>query len=101
MNKNILKHLLVIFVLFSTIIASAQEFRKDKQVYTVGTEPHATTHFTFADKEAALKGDHKNSPYYKSLDGNWKFNWAKDVADKPTDFYKTTFDDSSWKLDSS
>lgn len=88
---------LLFLTFFSCSLIYAQEFRKDKQVYTVGTEPHATTNFTFADKESALKGDYKNSPYYKSLDGDWKFNWAKDVTDKPIDFYKTTFDDHKWK----
>ncbi|MGY6649539.1 glycoside hydrolase family 2 TIM barrel-domain containing protein [Wenyingzhuangia sp. IMCC45574] len=91
------KIILLIFSFISYTLVHAQEFRKDKQVYTVGTEPHATTHFVYADASSALKGDYKSSPYYKSLDGDWKFKWSKDVANKPTDFHKTTFNDSAWK----
>ncbi|MDQ8202166.1 glycoside hydrolase family 2 TIM barrel-domain containing protein [Pelagicoccus sp. SDUM812003] len=31
-----------------------------------------------------------------SLDGKWKFHWAKDPASRPTDFYQTDFDVSAW-----
>ncbi|NIJ43755.1 beta-galactosidase [Wenyingzhuangia heitensis] len=97
MNKKRSQLTVIILALFTILLANAQEFRKDKQVYTVGTEPHVTTHFVYSDSLAAIKGNYKNSPYYKSLDGSWKFHWVQDASQKPTDFYKTTFNDKDWK----
>ena len=31
-----------------------------------------------------------------SLNGTWKFNFSETVQERPTDFYKNGFDDSSW-----
>lgn len=37
------------------------------------------------------------SPFFISLNGNWKFNWVKKPADRPKDFYKMDFKDDNWK----
>lgn len=36
------------------------------------------------------------SPYYLSLNGDWKFNWVKNPDNRPIDFYKPDFDISQW-----
>jgi beta-galactosidase len=38
----------------------------------------------------------RESENYKSLNGDWKFNWVRKPADRPMDFYRTDFDDSNW-----
>ena len=45
--------------------------------------------------ESAL-GKMEDSPYYKTLNGNWKFNWVKKPADRPINFYLKNFNFSSW-----
>ncbi|MDC0584800.1 DUF4981 domain-containing protein [Bacteroidales bacterium] len=95
MYKNKLLSLSILVALIA-LNASAQEFWKDKQVYTVGTEPHACTHHVFADKESAVQGNYEDSPYFKSLAGDWKFNWAETPADKPKDFHLPTFGVDDW-----
>ncbi len=92
-----INRLILVLLLIPSLVLNAQEFWKDKQVYTVGTEPHATTHYVFPDVESALQGDYKKSSYFQSLDGDWKFNWTKNSSEKPTDFYKIAYDDSNWK----
>ncbi len=52
--------------------------------------------FTFQDMESARKVLPENSQYWKSLDGNWKFNWVKEPSLRPTDFFKPNFDVSGW-----
>jgi len=37
-----------------------------------------------------------DSSFYKSLNGNWKFNWVRKPSDRPKDFYKAEYDDSLW-----
>ena len=96
MNKKIFTLLMLLFALISWN-GNSQEFWKDKQVYTFGTQPHACTHHIFADTESALKGDYKSSPYYKSLAGDWKFNWVETPEDKPEGFQNPNFSVDDWK----
>ena len=59
-------------------------------------EPAHNTLIPYPDIETAIGGT-KISPYFKWLNGNWKFNWVKKPADRPIDFYKVDFDISNWK----
>ncbi len=59
-------------------------------------EPHATL-LPYAEASQALEGTREASPYFLSLNGPWKFNWAKDPSERPADFYKPEFDASGWK----
>jgi len=76
--------------------SSAQNFHEDSQVYTVGTLPHSCTHIPYPDVESALKGSFEASSYYKSLNGNWAFNWVPKPDEKPVDFFKPDFVDTAW-----
>ena len=41
--------------------------------------------------------DHPTTaPWYRSLNGRWKFRWSPRPADRPADFYRNDFDDSAW-----
>ena len=59
--------------------------------------PGHTTYIPYATQKQALDDIAENSPYYKSLNGKWKFNWVNSPANRPADFYKTNFDTSNWK----
>lgn len=48
------------------------------------------------DKKAIYNQDYKNSPYYASLNGTWKFNWVKNPDTRPVDFYKTNYSVDNW-----
>ena len=37
------------------------------------------------------------TPYKISLNGEWKFNWVGDPTRRPTDFWKTDFNDLRWR----
>jgi len=50
----------------------------------------------FDNEIDAKTKDIKDSPYYKSLNGTWKFNWVRKPADRPLEFYKNDFDISGW-----
>ncbi|GHT58004.1 beta-galactosidase [Bacteroidia bacterium] len=51
----------------------------------------------FATSQQALSGIRENSPWYVSLNGNWKFHWVPRPEERPVDFYRTDFNDTSWK----
>jgi beta-galactosidase len=59
-------------------------------------EPARATFFPFADRASALSRDPDRSPFVRSLNGTWRFNWVSDPADRPDDFFRTGFDDSAW-----
>ncbi len=69
----------------------------DITVLTVGTEkPHATM-MVYPTRALALTADRAKSPYFKLLNGTWKFHWVNRPADRPVDFYKPDFSDAAWK----
>jgi beta-galactosidase len=51
----------------------------------------------FPSVETALRGNRESSPYWKSLNGDWKFNWVGKPSDRPIDFFQPSFDDSKWR----
>ncbi|MCT4648239.1 MAG: DUF4981 domain-containing protein [Carboxylicivirga sp.] len=44
----------------------------------------------------AGKFSKQTSPWYHSLNGQWKFSWAKNAAERPVDFYKSDYNDTDW-----
>jgi beta-galactosidase len=89
------------FVALLALIASAATAVEwnDLNVLQINREqPHATM-MAFPDAKAALKAgpDRTQSPWFQSLNGEWKFNWVKKPADRPVDFYKPEFSVDSWK----
>lgn len=71
----------------------------DLQVNAVNRFATHTDFFAFAPFEnlRGTKFDMKKSANYLSLDGDWKFNWVENADQRPTDFFRTDFDDSQWK----
>ncbi len=59
-------------------------------------EPAHCTLIPYSNREVAKKGAREESGYYKSLNGDWKFNWVSKPADRPQDFFKPDFNVSEW-----
>ncbi len=70
---------------------------EDPAVFHINTEPPHSTYTPFADVRSAKELSPDKSPYYKSLNGTWKFNWVKKPADRPKDFYKQEYNVTGWK----
>ena len=56
-----------------------------------------STMYSYPDVDSALANDREKSPYFKLLNGNWKFSFADTPAGAIKDFHKTDFDSSDWK----
>ncbi len=69
---------------------------ENEQVIGINKLPPRATSLPFADRESAIANVAESSPYYQNLNGTWKFNWAKDPASRPADFYRDDFDVSGW-----
>jgi beta-galactosidase len=66
-------------------------------VFARNTEPPHATFYPLADEAAALAGKQSESPWVKSLNGNWKFRWSKTVDGRPKDFFKSNYDVTGWE----
>ena len=73
----------------------AQEWN-DLAVLQINREqPHATM-MVYPEAQSALAYDRTTSPWFSSLNGEWKFNWVKGPAERPVDFHKPSYDLSNW-----
>lgn len=69
----------------------------DPSVVSIGTEkPHATM-MVYPTALLAKIGDRTRSPWFKSLNGDWKFHGAMRPADRPLEFYREDFSDTAWR----
>lgn len=77
---------------------------ENETIFGVNKEVGHVTYIPYPNTESLKKDPHSSqpwiqsaSPYYLSLNGNWKFNWVKQPSDRPIDFYKTDYNVSAWK----
>ncbi len=85
------KFLLSIIVLFLIASLSAQTFTEwqDPKVFEVNKlYPRANIP---QNNEYII-----NSSFFENLDGQWKFFYVPNADERPTDFFKTDYDDSGW-----
>ncbi|MGB6866129.1 MAG: glycoside hydrolase family 2 TIM barrel-domain containing protein, partial [Candidatus Aminicenantaceae bacterium] len=54
------------------------------------------TYIPYADEESALENHPKESPFYKSLNGVWKFNWVRKPSERPEGFFKEEYVVNHW-----
>jgi beta-galactosidase len=89
-----------ITLLFLSFFLSAFSQKPDwenQSVLEINREAARADFIPFQTENQALQGVRDNSPWYMSLNGNWKFNWVPRPEQRPLDFYRTDFDDSNWK----
>ena len=65
-------------------------------VFGINKLPPRADSVPFGSLQSALRGNREDSEYYKSLNGNWKFNWVGKPADRPVNFFEPDFDDQLW-----
>lgn len=59
--------------------------------------PMHASYYVYESESAALKNDWKQSSNYTSLNGPWKFFWAKNPDGLPQGFESSDYNDASWK----
>jgi len=84
------------FLLNINIAAQKINDWENPEVVGINKEPAHSSLMVFSDENTALKYDWSLSPYFKSLNGNWKFKWVEKPADAVNDFYKINFDVTNW-----
>jgi beta-galactosidase len=99
-NQSIRKFL-IISCSFVAFFAKAQKFNftewENEKVVEVNKLPAHTNFMSFPTTALAVENNFKKSPWYKSLNGNWKFDYKDNPEARPVNFFSTSLDDSKWK----
>ena len=69
---------------------------KDQKVFAVNKEDPRTTFMVYDDKKTALTNDYAKSPYYRLLNGTWKFYYADTYQSLPGNITDCDADCSKW-----
>ena len=85
----------VVFLLTSLIYATPGNW-ENPLIIGENKEPAHSTLIPFKSIEKAKKNIIKESIYYKSLNGQWKFQWVKNTAERPMDFCLPKIDVRYW-----
>lgn len=94
--KKLLAPLLLVALGFTTQAQQKNEWENPAVVDRNKEQGHAGF-VIYKDEASAISQKPEASPYYKSLNGNWKFNIVKTPAERPQDFYNVAFNDKDWK----
>ena len=70
---------------------------ENPRVLSINREPANCTSMPFLNIEQAQKGIREESPFFKLLNGQWKFNWVPRPDERPEMFYQPEYDVSNWK----
>lgn len=89
----------VMFWLLSVSVLFAQAQKNEWENHKIYERNKEKAHATFIlndNAESARKGDEQSSPYYRSLNGKWKFNLVKKPSQQSENFYYTDLKDGDW-----
>ncbi|MBE9583232.1 DUF4981 domain-containing protein [Mucilaginibacter sp. JRF] len=70
---------------------------EDPELLGINKEAAHATLMPYASLKEALTANRRASTFSRSLNGTWKFNWVPTPQQRPADFYKPTYNVSSWK----
>jgi beta-galactosidase len=70
---------------------------ENEQVLGINKQPYHATLMLYGGRAEALAANRYASSWARSLNGSWKFHWVPRPEQRPVDFYKPSYDVSSWK----
>ena len=68
-----------------------KEYWEDPTIISENKEDGHATLIPFDSKKEAISGIKESSNHYRSLNGEWHFNWVKRPAERPIGFYKNDY----------
>jgi beta-galactosidase len=92
------KFCLCLLIVFASLGISQERPEWDNvAVFKANTEtPHASM-MIYPSSKLALEGNRSRSPWFLSLNGEWKFHCSDSPAVRPIDFYHQDYDDTAWR----
>ena len=96
LNKRIFALAAALLFLAPVLSSSEGQDWENPKVLGINKEPARAALMVFLNSKTALNSPQQGSPFYKSLNGSWRFNWVEKPADRPVQFYKASYDVSQW-----
>ena len=102
MNKPLLVGAFLLLFLVAMIILNdatkmkVEKYWENPTVFQVNRLPARAHFFPFESDELAVENDPEKSDYFQSLNGQWKFHFAKNPNDKPNGFHHPTYNVKNW-----
>ncbi|SDO63727.1 glycoside hydrolase family 2 TIM barrel-domain containing protein [Alkalicoccus daliensis] len=72
------------------------EWNNNPEIFQLNRAKAHATLMPFTDRNQAITGKRQESPFYRSLDGDWLFHFSERPEERVTDFYKIDFNADEW-----
>jgi len=101
--KNIITLIVIIIIIASMVMMNKKQQTdsthhwEDQTVFQINREEPRAHYFLFESEELALTKETDRSKYFQSLNGQWKFHFAKDPSQKAEGFEQIDHDISRWE----
>lgn len=98
MTNKLLK---VLFILcYSAFTAFGQDSSewKSYKIFQINAEQPRSSFMVYKSVKEALNYSYLPHTSYQLLSGVWHFNWSRNPAGRPMDFYKKNFSVANWKM---
>jgi beta-galactosidase len=95
-KRILLTCVFVVFCLHNFAYSQNNEWEDPTKIDENKEKAHATF-MLFDNVKDVLEDDYSKSPYYKLLNGKWKFTYVDQHANRIQDFYRTDLSDKDWK----
>lgn len=96
MNKLFAAFLIILFSGGTSIAEQPKYDWENPKMFNQNKEPAHCSLIPYEDHKQAIRNKPDRSPFYKSLNGPWKFHWVNKPADRPTDFFNPKTDVGHW-----
>ncbi len=93
------RHLLLSLFLAvaSVAVADEQPEWKNPTVNQQQREARRANFFAYEQEDVARTGQKAQSANFLSMEGMWRFSFARNHQDAPKDFYRVDYDDTGWE----
>ncbi len=95
-SKFVLLLLSLILLTGSCKKSSVEDYWENPAVIGINKLPAHAAQISYSSEEEALKDSISNSSRYLSLNGKWKFQFADNPDDAPSDFYEKNYNSNRW-----
>lgn len=75
---------------------SIKKYWEDPTTLHINREPARAYYIPYSSVDEAASGRRGRSPFYQTLNGNWKFQYRSSVKEVREPFYLANWDTSSW-----
>ncbi len=93
----VLMFLAALLVMKKETTYEMNEHWENQTIFQINREEPRAHFFPFESEELALENDMTQSQYFQSLNGEWKFHFAKDPSQKAVGFEVVGHDVSDWE----